>query len=150
EDEAVLPAREVADNFEIGAAWDDAGGVLRGEGAREFPEHAVHRHEQIGFTDVANAGPFGIPAVRAIVAVAGFRQTEGLPFPPVEQHEDERFRIPADAPDGIGLRMFATGNAAGAGDLRELVAPHELPVLPGLAPFGEGAAGNRRVSERGL
>ncbi len=42
----------------------------------------MHGHQQVGFTlgaDVADARPLGVPAVRAIVAVAGLGQAEDLP-----------------------------------------------------------------------
>ena len=89
EDDAVAPAGEVADDFEVIGTWRQAGGVGGVEVFREAPECAVHRHEQIGFTDVADAGPLGVPAVGAIVGVAGFREAVGVPRAAVEDLKDE-------------------------------------------------------------
>ena len=89
EDEAVAPAGEVADNFEVIGTWRQAGGVGGVEVFREAPERAVHRHEQIGFTDVADAGPLGVPAVGAVVAVAGFWEAIAVPRAVVEDLQDE-------------------------------------------------------------
>ena len=60
-----------------------------------------------------------------------------MPAAAVEQHEDEGFRIPADAPErGVGC---AAADPARAGDLGKLVAPHELPIA-GARPLAECAA----------
>ena len=63
---------------------DQVYGAGTREVLREAPEHAVHGHQPVGLADVADARPFGVPAVRAVVAVARLRQTEGLPFAAIE------------------------------------------------------------------
>ena len=71
EDEAALPGREVADDLEVGGARRDAGGMLGREVRGEFPEESVHGHQAGAFlADVADARPFGVPAVRAVVRMA--------------------------------------------------------------------------------
>ena len=84
EDEAIIPAAEVADHLHVGAADTDAVCIGSGEGAREAPESAVHGHEQIVFANVTNARPFGVPAVGTVVAVADFRQTKRMPLASVQ------------------------------------------------------------------
>ncbi len=82
EHQAVVPAGEVPDDFQVGRARTDARCVLGGESLGEFPEHPVHGHKIIRLTlgtHVADAGPFCVPAVGAIVAVAGFGKTVKTP-----------------------------------------------------------------------
>lgn len=47
QDDAIVPAAEVADHFQVGAAGCDAGGVCGGEVLGESPKHAMHGHEEI-------------------------------------------------------------------------------------------------------
>src|SRR5690606_11415807 len=68
-DHPVLPVTEVADHLQVGAAGRDPGRTRGAETAWESPKRAVHRHQQIVFADVANARPFGVPAVSAVVAM---------------------------------------------------------------------------------
>jgi hypothetical protein len=48
--------------------------------------------------------------------------------------------IPADGPDGIRIRFFVAGKAAGSGDLGKLVAPHDRPALEAATPLRQRAA----------
>ena len=147
EHQAVAPARKVADHLQVVAARPDAGAGGRREGFGKAPEGAVHGHQQRTFADVADARPLGVPAVGAVVAVAGLRQAVALPAPLVQAHEQQRAMVPARAPDRIGVRMRAAVNAAGTGDFGELVAAHELPVLTGAAPLAERAARRGGIGE---
>ena len=56
--------------------------------------------------------------------------------------------VPADGPDGIGGGIRIAGEAAGAGDLGELVAPDDGPRVGFAVPFGESAAGDIGVCAR--
>lgn len=110
----------------------------------ESPKHTVHGHEQVGFTDIANAGPFRIPAVGSIVAVAGFGETVGMPCTLRSAHEDERAMVPADGPDWVGGVLVAR-DAAGSGDFGELVTSDDLPIGAMSIPFSENAARDIRA-----
>ena len=73
EDEAVLPAREVADDLEVGGARRNASRVFRREAGGEFPKEAMHGHQaRAFFADVADTRPLGIPAMRTVIRVAAF------------------------------------------------------------------------------
>ena len=141
EDHAVVPAREVADHFEVIGTRGDAGGTLEREGGRKAPEGAVHGGQQILLADLADARPLGVPAVRAVIGVAAFRQAVGVPLPVLQQHQDQRAVVPAQGPDRIGVRIGVAGDAAGAGDLGELVLADERPVALAL-PDTQRAGGD--------
>ena len=100
------------------------------------PEAAVHGHQQRVLADVADARPLGVPAVRAVVAVAGLGQAEGVPLAAVEQHEDERAMIPADAPEAVVAGRIAV-DATGTGDIGELVAADDGPLVGLAVPLGQ-------------
>lgn len=105
----------------------------------------MHGHEElVAFADFADARPFGVPAVGAVVAVAAFGEAVGVPLVFMQAHEDERAVVPADGPEGIGV-IGVAGDAAGAADFGELVAADELPVLAGGGPGGESAGGDGGV-----
>ena len=148
EDEATLPRREVADDLEVGGARRDAGGLLGREVRGELPEEPVHGHQARAFlADVADARPFGVPAVCAVVRVAALRQAVARPLAVFHHHEDDRAEIPADGPDRILGRVGVAGEAAGPGDFGELVAADERPVACAVEG-AERAARDRRVDER--
>ena len=142
EDDLVAPAGEVADDLEVIGAWGEAGGVGGVEIFREAPEGAMHRHEQIGFADVADAGPLGVPTVRAVVRMRGFREAVAVPRAMVEDLENERAEIPADGPERIGGGIFVAGEAAGAGNFGELVAADDGPRGVMAVPGREDAGGD--------
>ena len=85
--DAILPAAEIADHLEVGRAWRDARRLPQGEPLGETPEHAMHGHQQIVLTDLSNARPLGVPAVRPVVAVARFGQAKLVPFAILQKHQ---------------------------------------------------------------
>ena len=109
----------------------------------------MHRHQQVvAFADFADARPFRVPAVRAVVAVRALRQAVGVPGAVVEDLQNQRTGIPADRPQGIRRRLRVAENAAGAGHVRELVAADDLPVLS--VPLREHTGGDGRIALREL
>jgi hypothetical protein len=78
--------------------------------------------------DVADARPLGIPALCAIVGVARLWHAKGVPLAGIEEHEDKRAMVPADAPDGIGGGVRVTGDAAEPGDVGELIPADDAPI----------------------
>ena len=148
EDEAVLPAREVADDFQIGGARREAGGLLRRKARGEFPEEAVHGHQARAFlADVADTRPLGVPAVGAVVRVAAFGQAVARPLAVFHHHQDDGAKIPADGPQRIFRRIGVAGQAAGPGDFGELVAADERPVAFAVER-AEASADDGRIDER--
>ena len=136
--QAILPAGEVADDLEVVGAWRDARGVFGGEARGEGPERTVHRHEALaGFADVADARPFGIPAVGAIVGVARLRQTETRPLAVFHHHQDQGAEIPTNRPDRVLGWVGVAGESTWSSDFRELIAADEGPVAGAI----EGAQG---------
>ena len=112
-----------------------------GKSARELPEHAVHGHQVVGLpfrAHVADARPLRVPAVGAVVAVAGFGQAVEVPaaLSSFAYAQQQGFMVPARGPDGIGIGVGVAIDAAGAGYLDELVAAHHFPVVA--VPFGQG------------
>jgi hypothetical protein len=75
EDHVIAPAGEVADDFQIVRARRNTGGIGAAECFRKTPQAAMHRHEEIVFADLADARPFGIPTVSAVIGMRCFWQT---------------------------------------------------------------------------
>ena len=103
-----------------------------------MPEHAVHGHQVIGFfrrTNIADAGPFGVPSVCSIVAMTCFWQPVKTPFALVAHSYQNGFMVPAVDPDWIRFRMLIAINSTRTGHLSKLVSSDNFPILP--IPFGQ-------------
>src|SRR5690554_5945256 len=101
----VVPSGIIADNFQIGRPWPNPRTVFPTEGARKIPKHAMHGHRIIGLfrrAHIPDSGPFGIPAVGPVVAVARFGQAVKGPFT-IPYPYQYGFVIPTRHPDRIGF-----------------------------------------------
>ena len=105
----------------------------------------MHRHQEIALADIANPRPLGVPAMCAIVAVAGLREAVGLPCAVLPTHQDQGAVVPPNTPDGVIWRLIP-GDAPRCGDFSELVATDDGPA--GAIPFGEAATRNGWVFQR--
>ena len=144
EHDAVVPPAEIADHLEIIRAGRDPGGVFPGKGRRKPPEGAVHGGQQVLLADLADARPLGIPPVGAVVAMTALGQAVVMPFPVIQQRQDQGFRVPSHRPERVRRRVFVPQDPAGTGHFGELVAPHQLPV-PFPEPLRESAGGDRGI-----
>ena len=89
EHHASLPGREISDHAEVIRNRRDAPAVRPREVAGKPPERAVHGHKQIRLADVANPRPLAVPAVRAVVRVAGFGQPVRVPVAFFKEHQQK-------------------------------------------------------------
>ncbi len=71
------------------------------ESSREIIEHAVHVHHQRIRLNLTDPRPFGVPSVAGIVGVRGLGQAERVPCAAVQQFENHRTPVPADAPQRV-------------------------------------------------
>lgn len=146
EDEAIIPPAEIADDLQVARPRGEAGALAGREVFRKPPEHAVHCHQQILLADLADARPFDVPTVGAVVSVARLRESIGMPLALVEHGQDERAEVPSGGPHRIGLRLRVAVNPARPGDLGVLIPPHNRPAVRLAVPRGQHARGDRRVA----
>ncbi len=118
-----------------------------GEGLGEIIEQPVHVGEPAAVCDLAEAGPFGKPAVECILGIAALGQAEGVPLPALPQLEDYRTLVPPKRPQAVVARR-KPAQAARTGNLGERRALDHLPLPVPIAAVGFRQAARGTVEIR--